>query len=75
MCCTQQLCQFDEDYAGMLRELSLASALDPGWAVVREKREETKVFLLSMTNLVASKAREPLEELVTSLRTPLQSCS
>jgi len=45
----------------MLRELSLASALDPGWAVVREKREETRVFLLSMTNLVASKAREPLE--------------
>ena len=57
----QQLCQFDEDYTGMLRELSLASALDPGWAVVREKREETRVFLLSMTNLVASKAREPLE--------------
>ena len=41
----------------MLRELSLASALDPGWTVAREKKEETKVFLHSMANLIASKAR------------------
>ena len=41
----------------MLRELSLASALDPGWTVAREKREETRVFLRSLANLIASKAR------------------
>lgn len=41
----------------MLRELSLASALDPGWTVAREKRDETKAFLHSMANLIASKAR------------------
>ena len=44
----------------MLRELSLASALDPGWTVAREKREETRVFLRSMANLIASKARGQL---------------
>jgi len=55
------LCQFDEDYTGIPREFSVVPALDPGWAVVREKREETRAFLLSITNLVARKAREPLE--------------
>ena len=50
-----QLCQYEEDYPAMLRELSLASSLDPGWGAPRERMDTIWKYLKSMDHLVSTK--------------------
>ena len=50
-----QLCQYEEEYLGMLRELSLASSLEPGWGVPRERMDTIWKYLKSMEHLISTK--------------------
>ena len=51
-----QLCQYEEDYQGMLKELSLAAALDPGWDAPKVRLKGMWTFLLDMASLISNKA-------------------
>ena len=53
--CGQQLCQYEEDYQGMLRELEMAAALDPDWTTPREKLGSMWSFLTTLSNHISSK--------------------
>ncbi len=50
-----QLCQHEEDYQGMLKELAMAAALDPDWATPRERLATMWSFFTAMAAHISNK--------------------